>query len=67
MVNVDRWALAMESRTLMEAHDAVGRMHPRPSAELSVLREFHLRSAAVYARVAEIDRGHHHEALCSVA
>lgn len=57
----------MESRALGQAHDVVGRLMPGPGAEPGVLREFYLRSAAVYARVAEVDRGHHHEALYWVA
>jgi hypothetical protein len=36
---------------------------PDPRSKPDVLRAYHLRSAAVYARVAEIDRGHHHEAI----
>jgi hypothetical protein len=47
----------------MEAHGAVGRLQPAPDAEPEVRREFHQRSAQVYALIAEIDRGHHHEAM----
>jgi hypothetical protein len=36
---------------------------PRNSANPGELRRFHEKSAAVYQRVAELDRGHHHEAL----
>jgi hypothetical protein len=60
---VDRWDLARESRTLQEAHEALSRLQPAPSAEQSVLRDYYLRSAAVYAQVAEVDRHHHHVAL----
>lgn len=59
----DRWALALESQRLMEAHDVLSRLMPAPDAESSVWREYYQRSATVYERVAEIDRGHHHEAL----
>jgi hypothetical protein len=51
-------------RTLAEAHEAVARIRPRQKAPLTDWLAFHQRSAAVYAEVAEIDRGHHHEALC---
>ncbi|MGH3767689.1 MAG: AMED_5909 family protein [Pseudonocardiaceae bacterium] len=50
-------------RTLAEAHEAVARIRPRRKAPLTEWLGFHQRSAAVYAEVAEIDRGHHHEAL----
>jgi len=65
MVNtkVDRWDLAMEPATLQQAHEALSRLQPAPSAESVVLRDYYLRSAAVYTRVAEVDRGHHHEAV----
>ncbi|KAA2266200.1 hypothetical protein F0L68_03440 [Solihabitans fulvus] len=59
----DPWAVARQARTLNEAHDAVGRLRPPPSGEMPVWLEFYRRSAAVYAEVAETDRGHHHEAL----
>ncbi|MGM1057843.1 AMED_5909 family protein [Saccharothrix sp. Mg75] len=48
---------------LKDAHEIVGRLMPAPDAEPEVLRDFYLRSAQVYDRVAEVDRGHHHEAL----
>ena len=50
-------------RTLADAHEAVARIRPPRTAPLAELLAFHQRSAAVYAEVAEIDRGHHHEAL----
>lgn len=50
-------------RTLAEAHEAVARIRPRRNAPLTEWLAFHQRSATVYAEVAEIDRGHHHEAL----
>ncbi|MGH7743979.1 MAG: AMED_5909 family protein [Candidatus Dormibacteria bacterium] len=53
-------------RSLAEAHEAVARIRPRQKAPLSDWLAFHQRSAAVYAEVAEIDRGHHHEALFMV-
>ncbi|TCP56680.1 hypothetical protein EV191_101626 [Tamaricihabitans halophyticus] len=49
--------------TLMAAHDALVAIRPRRDAALTVWHDYHLRSSAVYAEIAEIDRGHHHEAL----
>ncbi|GAA1332931.1 AMED_5909 family protein [Saccharothrix algeriensis] len=59
----DLWALALASRTLKDAHEALGRLVPAPDAAPLVFREFYLRSARVYERIAEVDRHHHHEAL----
>ncbi len=50
-------------QTLAEAHEAVAAIRPARTAPLIEWLAFHQRSAAVYAEVAEIDRGHHHEAL----
>lgn len=59
----DRWQQARQARTLMQAHEALTALTPRNGAEAAVWRDYHLRSAAVYAEIADIDRGHHHEAL----
>lgn len=48
-------------RTLMQAHQALVRIRPARQASLSAWQVYYERSAAVYAEVAEIDRGHHHE------
>jgi hypothetical protein len=50
-------------RTLAEAHEAVAAIRPPRTAPLSEWLAHHQRSAALYAEIAEIDRGHHHEAL----
>ncbi|MGH3670275.1 MAG: AMED_5909 family protein [Pseudonocardiaceae bacterium] len=50
-------------RTLAEAHEALAPLRPRQKAPLTEWLAYYQRSAAVYAEVAEIDRGHHHEAL----
>jgi hypothetical protein len=50
-------------RTLADAHHLAGSCRPRQAAPLSDWLAFHQRAAAWYAEVAEIDRGHHHEAL----
>ncbi|SEP80289.1 hypothetical protein SAMN05216188_101536 [Lentzea xinjiangensis] len=57
------WGVAEQARTLSEAHDVLSKLMPNPKAAPAVLREYYLRSAAVYARVAETDRSHHHEAV----
>jgi hypothetical protein len=49
--------------TLAEAHEAVAAIRPPRTAPLTELLAYHQQSAALYAEVAEIDRGHHHEAL----
>lgn len=54
---------AKEPRTLAEAHHAVASIRPPQNAPLMEWLAYHQRSAAVYAEIAEIDRGHHHEAL----
>ncbi|MGH3549277.1 MAG: AMED_5909 family protein [Pseudonocardiaceae bacterium] len=53
-------------RTLAQAHEAVAAIRPARTAPLVEWLAFHQRSAAMYAEVAEIDRGHHHEALFMV-
>jgi hypothetical protein len=50
-------------RTLAEAYHVLDRLRPRRRAPLSEWLAYHQRAAAWYAEVAEIDRGHHHEAL----
>ena len=50
-------------RTLAEAHEAVATIRPPQTAPLCEWLAYYQRSAAMYAEVAEIDRGHHHEAL----
>ncbi len=48
---------------LMQAHELLSDMRPALDASPAVWLAYYRRSAAVYAEVAEIDRGHHHEAL----
>jgi hypothetical protein len=50
-------------RTLVEAHEALARIRPGRQAPLAQWLAYYQRSAALYAEVAEIDRGHHHESL----
>lgn len=49
--------------TLMQAHDMLVRVRPSRDAPGDAWVKYYRRSAAVYADVAEVDRGHHHEAM----
>jgi hypothetical protein len=44
-------------------HDALVRIRPGRDAPLEQWQAYYHRSAVLYAEIAEIDRGHHHEAL----
>jgi hypothetical protein len=59
----DLWAAARAVGTLNDAHTALVKVMPAPDGPREEWRDYYLRSAEVYGRVAEIDRGHHHEAL----
>jgi hypothetical protein len=52
-----------QPNTLAAAHEFMPRVMPAPTAPLTEWLTFRRRSAATYARVADVDRGHHHEAL----
>jgi hypothetical protein len=54
---------AFRPDTLRAAHELIPRLMPDPKAPLTEWVAFRRRSAAIYARVADVDRGHHHEAL----
>ena len=60
---VDKTSTPVKPRTLAEAHEALAGIRPHRRAPLSEWLAYHQQAAAVYAEVAEIDRGHHHEAL----
>jgi hypothetical protein len=49
--------------TLRGAHELMPRLMPAPTAPRKEWLAFRRRSAEIYRRVADIDRGHHHEAL----
>ena len=49
--------------TLWQVHEVLGRERPLLSAPLGEWLTYHQRAVALYAEIAEIDRGHHHEAL----
>lgn len=50
-------------RTLMQAHEVLVRIRPKGKASPATWKSYYERSAALYREIAEIDRGHHHEAL----
>ncbi|MGH3624981.1 MAG: AMED_5909 family protein [Sciscionella sp.] len=49
--------------TLTQAHDYLTRIRPKRSASETEWLAYYRHSAVLYAQIAEIDRGHHHEAL----
>lgn len=50
-------------RTLAEAHEALAGIRPGRQAPLAEWLAYYQQSVALYAEIAEIDRGHHHESL----
>jgi hypothetical protein len=50
-------------RTLVKAHEMLTRIRPGRQAPLAEWLAYYQKSAALYAEIAEIDRGHHHESL----
>lgn len=59
----DKPSKAGTPQTLVQAHEALARIRPGRQEPLVEWLAYHQRSAALYAEVAEIDRGHHHESL----
>ncbi|MGH3999016.1 MAG: AMED_5909 family protein, partial [Pseudonocardiaceae bacterium] len=53
----------LQPKTLMETHDALVHIRPSRDADLEQWQAYYHRSAVLYAQIADIDRGHHHEAL----
>lgn len=47
----------------MQAHEALVRIRPERDASVAAWKSYYERSVALYLEIAEIDRGHHHEAL----
>ena len=50
-------------KTLKEAHDVAYKMRPKLDASLQDWLMFRQKSSALYRKIADIDRYHHHEAL----
>ncbi|MGH4024139.1 MAG: AMED_5909 family protein [Pseudonocardiaceae bacterium] len=59
----DKTTKPAQPRTLMQAHEALVRIRPKSDASLAAWKNYYERSAALYREIAEIDRGHHHEAI----
>jgi hypothetical protein len=62
-MTMDKTRKAVAPQTFVEAHEALARIRPGRQAPLAEWLAYYQRSAALYAEVAEIDRGHHHESL----
>jgi hypothetical protein len=62
-MTMDKTNKAGAPQTLVAAHEALARIRPGRQAPLAQWLAYYQRSAALYAEVAEIDRGHHHESL----
>ena len=61
--NADGSTTPQPPRTLTDAHNALAKIRPKSNAPQEQWLAYYQRSAALYAEIAEIDRGHHHEAL----
>lgn len=60
---MDKTIKPVVPQTLVEAHEALARIRPGRQAPLAEWLAYYQRSTALYAEIAEIDRGHHHESL----
>ena len=47
----------------MQAHEELVRIRPDQDASLAAWLAYHEQSATLYAELADLDRGHHHECL----
>ena len=56
-------AKSAEPRTLRDAHEFAMDRRPAPDANPSVWLAFRQANARMYEKVADVDWGHHHEAL----
>jgi len=63
MMIMDKATEPVMPRTLVEAHAVLARIRPARQAPLAEWLVYYQRSTALYAEIAEIDRGHHHECL----
>ncbi|MFL6143666.1 MAG: AMED_5909 family protein [Labedaea sp.] len=57
------WDEVAACKTLFQVHEALVRLRPTDRADAARWQAYRLRCAAAYDRIADIDRGHHHEAL----
>jgi hypothetical protein len=58
-----RWEHNPSAAPDLDAHNALAKIRPKSNAPQEQWLAYYQRSAALYAEIAEIDRGHHHEAL----
>ena len=61
MMIMDKTTEPVMPRTLVEAHAVLARIQPARQAPLAEWLAYYQRSTALYAEIAEIDRGHHHK------
>lgn len=57
------WQEVESCQTLGQLHEVLVRLRPARSADAATWEVYYRRSSVAYERIAEIDRGHHHEAL----
>jgi hypothetical protein len=62
-MTIDKASKPVMPRTLVEAHEALARIRPGRQAPPTEWLTYYQRSTALYAEIAEIDRGYHHESL----
>jgi len=62
-MSADKTTRTDRPRTLLQAHDVLVQIRPTRDAPLAVWKSYYERSVVLYREIAEIDRGHHHEAL----
>ena len=62
-MTMDKTSEPVIPQTLVEAHEVLARIRPGRQAPLTEWLAYYQRSSALYADIAEIDRGHHHESL----
>ena len=62
-MGTNKTARPQPPRTLIQAHHALVAIRPKSTASLAAWKAYYERSVALYREIAEIDRGHHHEAL----
>jgi hypothetical protein len=56
------WQDVQTCQTLFQLHEVLVKLRPPETADPGRWVTYRLRSAAAYERIADIDRGHHHEA-----
>jgi hypothetical protein len=62
-MTMDKTTEPVMPQTLVEAHEVLARIRPGRQAPPAAWLAYYQRSTALYAEIAELDRGHHHESL----